>query len=337
MKKLIYGGSPHVRANDTTRKIMLNVAVALLPASIMSVVYFGLNSLWILGVAVLSAVLSEFVFLLARKTKFKEIFAQFDFSSVVTGLLIGLNMPPLAPSALYIPLLASIFAVAVVKMLFGGTGCNIVNPAIAGRIFAVMSFTALMTSNSAWQMPLIGTLSGEAELITGATPLTELMTSPFGSGVIPSMGYTNLDLFLGTGLPGTIGETSKIALIAGGIYLVATGVLDIRWPLIYLATAGLFTVALNGFNLNYFLPSILSGGLMLGAIFMATDYATTPDTAWGNYIYFAALGLLTAGLRQAAGMEAVSAAILLMNLTVPLIDKYVVPKPFGYQKPKKEA
>lgn len=336
MKRLIYGGSPHVRASDTTRKIMLNVIIALVPASVMAVVYFGLNALFILAVSMLAAFLAEFLFLLP-KMKPKQIFAQFDFSSLVTGLLVGLNMPPLKMSAWYVPVLASVFAVVVVKMLFGGTGCNIANPAIAGRIFALMSFGALMTAKEVWLLPRIGTLSGEAaELITGATPLTEMLTNPAGSGVIPSMGYTNLDLFLGTGMAGSIGETCKAALILGGIYLIVTGVLDFRWPLVYLLTAGLFTVALNGFNFNYFLPSVLSGGLMLGAIFMATDYATTPDTKSGNYIYFVVLGLLTAGLRQAAKMETVSFSILLMNLLVPLIDKYIVPKPFGF-KAQKEA
>ena len=146
---------------------------------------------------------------------------------------------------------------------------------------------------------------------------------------------SNWDLLLGTGLAGCIGETCKLALILGGIYLAVLGIINIGYPVIYVAVTGLFTVALNGFNFGYFLPAILSGGLMLGAIFMATDYTTTPNTTLGNIIYFVMLGLITAGLRQATHMEVVSFAILFMNLFVPLIDKFVLPNPFGYKKIKK--
>jgi electron transport complex protein RnfD len=329
MTKLLYGGSPQVRGKDTTRKIMINVCIALLPASVMSVVYFGLNALAILLVSIITAFLAEFAYLAALKYKPKEILEKFDFSSIVTGMLLALNMPPLYPSALYVPVISVIFAIIIVKMLFGGTGCNFANPAAAARVFAVLSFGSVMTGN-VWKMPLVNAINGEVELITGATPLTALLNSGSGTGIIPSMGYTTLDLLLGTGMPGSIGETCKIALILGGIYLVIIGVLDFRWPLIYIAVTGLFTVVLNGFNFNYFLPSILTGGLILGAIFMATDYTTTPNTKTGNYIYFVALGLLTATLRQATKTEAVTFSILLMNLLVPLIDKYIVPKPFGY-------
>ena len=146
---------------------------------------------------------------------------------------------------------------------------------------------------------------------------------------------SNIDLLLGAGLTGCIGETCKVALIAGGVYLACMGIINIIYPVIYIAIAGLFTVALNGFDFAFFLPTILSGGLMLGAIFMATDYTTTPNTTIGNIVYFVALGLVTAGLRIATGMEVVSFAILLMNLFVPLIDKFIIPKPFGYKKQKK--
>ena len=145
---------------------------------------------------------------------------------------------------------------------------------------------------------------------------------------------SNLNLLLGTGVAGCIGETCKLALILGGIYLAIRGVINILYPVIYIAVTGLFTVALGGFDFALFLPSILSGGLMLGAIFMATDYTTTPNTTIGNVIYFIALGLVTAGLRMATGIEVVSFAILLMNLFVPLIDKFVINRPFGYVKQK---
>ena len=214
-------------------------------------------------------------------------------------------------------------------MLFGGTGKNLVNPAVTGRIFAFMSFTSLMASG--WVLPSIGSLSGGTSIdpTTGATVFTNVFTN----GALTNL--STLDLLLGTGLAGCIGETCKIALIAGGIYLAVLGIINIGYPIIYVAVTGLFTVALNGFDFNYFLPSILSGGLILGAIFMATDYTTTPNTTLGNIIYFILLGLLTAGLRQATGIEVVSFVILLMNIVVPQIDKFIVNKPFGYHKQKK--
>lgn len=337
MKRLIYSSSPHIRGNHTTRKIMINVCIALLPASVMSVVYFGLNALLILLIAVLGSVASEIVYKLCVKIPFKQALKDFDFTSVVTGLLIGLNMPPLEfAKTWYIPLLASVFAIVIVKMLFGGTGKNIVNPAITARVFALISFTVIMTKS--YVMPNILSLSGVTfDPLSGATPLTEMLTNNAGSGTIANMGLSYLDLFLGTGLMGSIGETCKLALIVGGLYLVVRGIINGLYPLVYIVVTGLFTVALNDFNIYYFLPSILSGGLILGAIFMATDYVTTPNTKVGNYIYFVMLGLVTAGLRKACNMEVVSFSILLMNLVVPLIDKYIVPKPFGYVKPVKQT
>lgn len=334
--KLIYSSSPHIRGNRTTRNIMIDVCIALVPASIMACVYFGINALGLILVAIVGALASEVIFRLCQKVPFKKIMKEFDFTSLVTGLLVGLNMPPFSfITYWYIPLLSSIFAIIVVKMLFGGTGANIVNPAIAGRAFALMSFTIVMTSS--YVMPNINGLFNNVEPVTGATALTEILNGTAGSGGYFNMGLTLTDLLLGTGVAGTIGETCKLALIAGGIYLAIRKVIDVKLPLLYIGVTGLFTVALNGFNIYHFLPSILSGGLILGAIFMATDYVTTPNTKIGNIIYFVCLGLLTAGLRKACKMEVVSFAILLMNLIVPLIDKYIVPKPFGYVKPAKKG
>lgn len=316
----VVSNSPHVKCGNTTRKIMLDVVIALLPAAIVGMVFFGWNAVLTVFLSVLTAVLSEFVFLLCAKKKPAEILKAFDCSSVVTGLLLAMTLSPSVPW--YVPVLSAVFAVVVVKMVFGGTGKNLVNPALAGRVFAFISFQAAMTSG--WTAPL------SHDVTAGATVLTDLLQNGLQS-------YRLWDLFLGINLAGCIGETCKLALIAGGIYLVIRGVLDFRWPLVYLIAAGLFTVALNGFDFAYFLPSILSGGIMLGAIFMATDYTTTPNTKAGNYVYFVALGLLTAGLRQATGIEVVSFAILLMNLTVPLIDKWIYPRPFGYRRPKKEG
>lgn len=323
---LVFSSSPHVKAPRTTRWIMINVCIALLPSCIMGVIYFGLKALLLLSLSVVSAILSEAIFLLITKKSLKQIVKGFDFSSVVTGLLIGMSIGTNYPW--YAPILGSVFAIIVVKMLFGGTGKNLVNPAITGRIFIFISFQAVVT---AWVAPSIGSVNGQT-LSTGATALAGIVGE---TSVLPNL--SNWDLLLGTGLSGCIGETCKVALLVGAIYLAIIKVIDIKLPLIYVATAGLFTVALNGFNFAYFLPSILSGGLILGAFFMATDYVTTPNTKLGNYIYFICLGLLTAGLRQATHMETVSFAILLMNLLVPLFDKFILPKPFGHKKEKKEG
>lgn len=322
-----YSSSPHVKASTNTKKIMIHVCIALMPACIMGIVYFGLKAFLLIILSLLSAVLSEFVYELIAGKKPCEIAKKFDFTSCVTGLLIALSIGSQTPW--YVPILANIFAIIVVKMLFGGTGKNLVNPAVTGRIFAFMSFTSVMASG--WVAPAIGSIVGASSLnpVTGATTLTDIFTN----GIFPTL--STWDLFLGTGLSGCIGETCKLALIVGGIYLAVLGIINIEYPIIYIAVTGLLTVGLNGFEFAYFLPSILSGGLILGAIFMATDYTTTPNTTLGNIIYFALLGIVTAILRKATGIEVVSFVILLMNLFVPLIDKFVITKPFGYKKNKK--
>ena len=364
MAKYVYSSSPHIKSPATTRRIMIDVCIALLPACIAGCVLMGIANPafpqlgWLsfmqLAICCVSSVAAEFVYLLCCKKSFANILKEFDFTSLVTGLLIGMNLYP--TSKWYVGILASIFAIVVVKMLFGGTGKNIVNPAIAGRIFAFIAFGAAFGG----AMGFVNPNSGDAITVTspvtkgsvtaGATPLQILM------GAQGESSLTNLDLFLGTGVAGTIGEVCKLALIAGGIYLIVRGVLNFRWPLVYILSTGIVAViiawidgctrdgkfisALMGTQfvpaLEAFLPSILSGGLILGAIFMATDYVTTPNTKLGNYIYFVLLGVLTAVLRKAVKGEAVSFAILLMNLLVPLFDMYIRRKPFGYVKPVKE-
>ena len=345
--KYVNSSSPHVKCNVTTRRIMIDVCIALLPAMIAGCVMLGIRSLLVVAIAVFSAVLSEIVYRLCVKVPLKQILAEFDFTSVVTGLIVGMNMYP--DSAWYAPLFASVFAIVVVKMLFGGTGKNIVNPAVAGRIFAFISFGAAfggsyaanavyvsqLTGKSCWQLVTEGATSG---VKIGATPLQAIL------GGTATNELSNWDLFLGTGVYGAIGEVCKLALIVGGVYLVIRGVLNFRWPLVYVAVAGVTAVVIEwitkgSFNqaVAAFLPNILSGGLIFGAIFMATDYVTTPATKLGNYVYFVALGILTSILRYATKGEVVSFVILLMNLVVPLIDMYVVRKPFGYTKPQKEA
>lgn len=320
--------SPHVKSNSSTRRIMIDVCIALLPACIMGIVYFGLNAFLIIALSVISAIASEFIYNLICKKSIKQIASEFDFTTVVTGLLVALSMGSQSP--LYAPVLASVFAIIVVKMIFGGTGKNLVNPAVTGRIFAFMSFTALMSGG--WIAPSISSIFGGISINpeTGAT----ILTDTFKDGAT-SMHV--VDLLLGTGLAGCIGETCKVALLIGAIYLAVKKVINITYPIIYIAVAGLFSVALSGFNFNVFLPSILTGGLFLGAFFMATDYTTTPNTTLGNVVYFIVLGLITAGLRFATEMEVVSFAILLMNLFVPMFDKFIIPRPFGFKKAKKEG
>ncbi|MDE7454575.1 MAG: RnfABCDGE type electron transport complex subunit D [Clostridia bacterium] len=345
MSNYVYSSSPHVKSPRTTRGIMIDVCIALLPACIMGCVYFGWKALLILLLATISSVAAEWVFLLCCKKSFVNIIKEFDFTSVVTGLLIGMNM--YSTSKWYVAILASVFAIIVVKMLFGGTGKNIVNPAIAGRVFAYIafgaafggSFSAIPESEAVSQINITHTVSA------GATPLQAL----YNSSVVSTL--DGWDLLLGTGVQGCIGEVCKLALIIGGIYLVVRGVLNFRWPLVYIVVTGLVSVLIAWIDgcrtssfvgwefvkaWNVFIPSILSGGLILGAIFMATDYVTTPNTKLGNYIYFALLGVLTAVLRRATGLEVVSFVILFMNLLVPLFDLYIRRHPFGYVKQKKE-
>ena len=329
---LVISAAPHIRAPRTTKHIMLDVLVALLPAAAAGIVYFGWAAAVTIVLAMASAFVTEFCWYIVEHKIWKNgketifaFFRAFDFTSLVTGLLLALCSPA-AEDALYMPVLGAVFAVAVVKMLFGGTGKNIVNPAIAGRIFLFISFSAMV----AYPAAAFGPLSeNDLALSTGATQLGNLLNGD------PTL--SALDLFLGTGVAGCIGETCKLALVVGYLYLCARGEIKCYLPLLYIGVTGLFAVALEAFDFAVFLPSVLSGGLFLGAIFMATDYVTSPKSKLGNIIYFIALGLLTAGLRKATGIEVVSFCILLMNFLVFLIDLAVKPRPFGYVRQKKEA
>lgn len=317
---LAASSSPHKKTSQTTRSIMLDVCIALLPACVMGCIYFGWEALFVLVLSVVSAVATEFVWLFAAKKKWSEIVRQFDFSSCVTGLLLGMCLH--SKTDWYVAVLAAVFAVAAVKMFFGGTGKNIVNPAIAGRVFAFIAFPVILTGGYA--IPAFA----PDFITTGATPLSQIGQPDALSA---------WQLFLGIGVQGTIGETCKAALLLGYVYLIIRRVLDWKFPILTIGSCGLVAVALNGFDFTRFLPSILTGGLFLGAIFMATDYVTSPKTQLGSILYFIALGALIAVLREGTGIEVVSFAILLMNFAVPLIDRYIRPKPFGYQKPQKEG
>lgn len=295
--------NPHIRAKDTTTKIMLTVIVALLPAAGFGIYHFGVKAAILLAISVVSAVLTELIFELITK---KEITVG-DLSAVVTGLLLGLNLPVSVPY--WMPVIGSVFAILVVKMLFGGLGQNFMNPALGGRCFLVLSFTSLMTDFS-------------YDGVTSATPLALLKGGE----------YVNvLDMITGnTG--GTIGETSMIAIVLGACILLLTGVIDLRVPGSYIVSFVVFLIFFGGrgFDPHYISAHLAGGGLMLGAFFMATDYVTRPITRKGQYVYGVFLGFLTCIFRIFGGSaEGVSYAIIIGNLLVPLIEKYTMPKAFG--------
>ncbi len=316
---MLFSQSPHVKSSNTTRKIMLNVAIALIPACVAGIVFFGLKALAVILVSIISSLGAEILYEVIMGKKLKEVIDALDYSSLVTGIIIALILP--ATWHLYIPALASIFAIIVVKMLFGGTGKNLVNPAVTGRIFAFISFTTVM---NLFVAPNIGAI--DETIISGATSLQSFLSD--GSSLTP------LDLLLGTGVAGCIGETCKIAIIIGAVYLAIKDIIDITLPIVSLLVVGLLTVALNDFEFATFAPAILSGGVMFGAFFMATDYVTNPTTKLGQYVFFIGFGVLTAVLRHFSGYETTSFAILIMNLLVPLIDKVTIGKPFGYKRQK---
>ncbi len=344
MDKYYVSVSPHITAKPTTKSIMLEVCIALIPAIIAAVYFFGFYSLFIIGVCVASTVFGEFIYNIIRK-KPRTIG---DCSAVVTGVLLGLNLPVTVP--FYVPIVGGLFAILVVKMLFGGIGRNFANPAITGRIFLVLAWASVMTKF----VPPIDWSQGFGEgfkffscILNGGGAEIDALTSATPLGVIKGIGgsaevngalsggnISLLDMFLGrTG--GTIGETSALALILGGIYLTVRKIIDWKIPVIYVSTVALFALIFGG--VQYILPSILGGGLLIGAIFMATDYATNPNTPLGTVIFAFGCGFITVIIRFfGAFPEGVSFAILLMNVVTPLIDKYIKPMPFGFIKPKKD-
>jgi electron transport complex protein RnfD/electron transport complex protein RnfC len=282
---------------------MMWVAIALLPASLFGIYNFGIRALIMLLVTTASAVIAEYVY---EKLMHKPITIG-DFSAVVTGLLLGLNMPASCPY--WIGALGSVFAIVVVKQLFGGLGQNFMNPALGARCFLLISFTSQMTSF---------TYDG----VTGATPLAQLKN---GETV------DTMKMLIGT-IPGTIGETSVIAIVIGAIILLLMGIIDLRIPGTYIVTFALFVLIFggHGFDMSYLTAQLCGGGLMLGAWFMATDYVTSPITKKGQYIYGICLGILTGVFRIFGGSaEGVSYAIIFCNLLVPLIERVTIPKPFG--------
>lgn len=306
--------SPHIRDKSSTRKIMIDVCIALVPTLAFGVWHFGINALFVIISSVLSCVISEAVFELIVKKPITV----FDFSAVVTGLILALNMPP--NIAWWVPAVGGVFAIVIVKMLFGGIGQNIMNPALAARCFLLISFASRMTDFS-------------VDGVSSATPLA----------VLKSGGSVDLlDAFLGF-KTGCIGEVSVAAILIGAAYLLIRKVISIRIPAVYILSTALFifvfTLAKIGMpTWQFMLGELLTGGLMAGAFFMATDYTTSPITKWGQVIYAVLIGFLTAVFRiLGSSAEGVSYAIIISNLFVPIIEKITVPKAFGVKKKEKKG
>lgn len=308
MKDLHISAAPHIYSSISTSNIMLDVVIALVPAAIAAVVLFGLQALLIILTCIASAVLAEVLFNLCVHKKQTV----FDFSAVVTGLLLALNLSTNVP--LWQCALGSVFAIVVVKGLFGGLGKNIVNPAIAARVFMLLTFGAV----GGGAMPTL------VELEATATPLAELNKGVEGLETAPSM----MDLFLGVH-GGAIGETCAVALLVGFIYLVVRRVIKWYVPVSFVATVFLCYLVFTG-DATYALAQVLAGGLILGAVFMATDYVTTPDTGLGRVIFCIGCGLLTFAIRQFGSYpEGVSISILTMNLFTPFIETWTTKKTLG--------
>lgn len=306
--KLNVQSSPHVRDRICTSSIMLDVIIALIPATVWGILRFGTHAAIVVAVAIISAVLSETLFnIIVKKPNTVG-----DLSCVVTGLILGLNMPPEVP--FFVPAVGSFFAIVIVKMLFGGLGQNFMNPALAGRCFCIISFAGFM-NNFTSRMSV--------DAYTSATPLI----------ILKRGNEVNLfDMLFGY-IPGTIGEISAICLLLGAIYLAVKKIIDLRIPILYIVSFVIFIMIFGqgkSTNINYILGEVLGGGLIFGAFFMATDYATSPITLLGKVLYGILLGVLT-GIFRLFGKsgESVSYVILISNLLVPLIESFTIPTAFG--------
>lgn len=295
--------NPHIRSKVTTSNIMLAVVIALLPTAGFGIYNFGLDALILILVTVATTIMTEFLY---EKLMHKPITIG-DYSAVVTGLLLALNLPSSAPW--WIGVIGGIFAILVVKMLFGGLGQNFMNPALGARCFLLISYTSIMCNF-------------ECDAYTGATPLALLKS---GKSV------NVLDMVIGR-TAGTIGETSMIAIVIGACFLILLGIIDLKIPGSYLVSFVIFIALFGGHGIDptYISAQLAGGGLMLGAFFMATDYVTRPITKKGQYVYGILLGILT-GIFRVFGpsAEGVSYAIIIGNLLVPLIEKLTLPKAFG--------
>ncbi|MCQ1528482.1 RnfABCDGE type electron transport complex subunit D [Lutispora thermophila] len=319
--------SPHIRSGETTQRIMLDVIIALMPALFAGVFYFGIRALIVALIAVVFAVGTEVV----MQKVLKRPVTVNDLSAVVTGLLLAFNVPSTAPW--WLVAIGSIFAIAVVKHCFGGLGHNFMNPALAARALLLASWPVRMTSSAF--------LAPGADAVSTATPLALIkggMSFVNGApvaaaGEVAGQALPSIwNLFIGN-VGGCIGETSALALLIGGLYLVYRGVISIRIPGVYIGTVAVLSFILGGFNPYYPIYHVFAGGLFLGAFFMATDYASSPMTAKGQIAMGIGAGVLTVLIRFfGAYPEGVSYSILLMNVATPLIDRFTMPKKFGEVK-----
>lgn len=316
MANFVVSGTPHVRSKESIQSIMRDVIIALLPATAAGIYYFGLRALILIVAAIISAVFFEWLY---EKITKKPVTIN-DLSAVVTGLLLAMNLPASAP--VWVAIVGSAFAIIFAKQLFGGLGQNFINPALAGRAFLLASYPTEMTT---WVVP-----NGlAADAATYATPLAQLKNGTLDA----SLGQ----LVLGQ-VGGTIGETCAIALIIGGIYLLYKHVISWKIPVIYIATVFILFAVIGRHGMRMPLQEIFAGGVMLGGIFMATDYASSPVTPKGQVIFAVGAGLLTYLIRTFGGYpEGVSYSILIMNCCVPLIERFTEPTIFGALPKTKEA
>jgi electron transport complex protein RnfD len=309
--KLLVSSSPHIRSGETTQRIMLDVIIALIPALFAGVLYFGFRAISVTVVAVLFAVAAEAAMqkIMGRPVTVK------DLSAAVTGVLLAFNVPVNMP--LWMVAVGSVFAIAIVKQCFGGLGYNFMNPALAARAMLLASWPVRMTS---WVAP-------GADAVATATPLA-ILGGEAADQALPGI----MNLFIGN-VGGCIGETSALALLIGGLYLLYRGVISFRIPVAYIGTVAVFALIFGGFDPTTMIYHVFAGGLFLGALFMATDYSTSPMSPKGQIIFGIGCGFLTAVIRFFGGYpEGVSYSILLMNLATPLIDRYTMPKKFGEVK-----
>lgn len=329
-KLLTVGPSPHVRSSSTVTRIMLDVIIACIPSLIAGVILFGLRVLAVTAVSVISCMASEYV---CRKIM-KRHNTLGDLSAIVTGLLLAFNVP--VTIKLWMVVFASVVSIVVVKQFFGGIGMNFVNPALIGRIVLLASFPTAMSN---WVQPL----SWTTDVVTTASPLAEISGLYSSENVSKEAIYavknmpSLVDMLLGK-RGGSLGEVCALALIIGLIYLLARKVIKPTIPFFYIATVGVIMLFAGKFSLTFLAYEIMAGGLLLGAIFMATDYTTSPVNFKGQVIYAVGCGLITALIRLFGSLpEGVSFAIIIMNILTPHIENLTSPKPFGSEKAKKGA
>ena len=310
-KMLNVSSSPHAASGATTQKIMLDVILALMPVTVYGVYLFGYRAAIIIVLCILSCVISEYLW---QKWTHRPIRVN-DLSAVVTGLLLALNLPSTVP--FWIPVLGGFFAIIIVKQLYGGIGQNFMNPALAARCFLLLSFTRIMTTFPA------------VDGVTSATPLAAVKAGETAKLLHPFLSNPY----------GVIGEASAMLLLVGGLYLVVRKIISVRIPLVYVGSVALLMALFNGrWEWNYVGAQVCNGGLLLGAIYMATDYVTSPVTPWGQVVFAVLIGLVTSVFRTfGASAEGVSYAILIGNMTVPLIERATMPRHFGAKPWKREG